>query len=73
MNRNLQFNIITFNISQLSNFNLFNNTFIYFTAVNVIFLNIKIIYLLNLSVTVKIELNLFNIINKVKMKSIIII
>ena len=37
------------------------------------FLNIKITYLLNLSVTVKIKLNLFNIINKAKMKSIIII
>ena len=52
---------------------MFNNTFVYFTVVNMAFLSIKIIYLLNLSVTVKIKLNLFNIINKVKMKFIIII
>ena len=52
---------------------MFNNTFIYFIIVNIAFLNIKIIYLLNLSITVKIKSNLFNIINKVKIKFIIII
>ena len=52
---------------------MFNNTFIYFITVNIAFLNIKIIYLLNLSIIVKIKSNLFNIIDKIKIKSIIII